>query len=270
MKKSLLCFVLMLLVACTFALTGCSVDATKTDLEKIQEQKIINIGITIYEPMDYFGEDGETIVGFDADLANEFAASIGCRARFVTIKWGEKVLELNGGYIDLIWNGMTATDELAKNIDLSIAYATNYQCVVVQKNAENEYVNADSLKGKTVAVESGSAGDTEASKFVDPVRVNSQLDALNEVKAGTSAAAVLDYTMAYSLVGKNDYQDLVIIDANKISFEQEVFAIGARKGSDLTAKLNEFLMNKYKDGSLETLAKNYSVGLNEDAFKQTK
>lgn len=261
MKKIFSLLFLFVLVVLGF---GCK---KNSDIEKVKKNGTMNIGITIYDPMDYFDEDGETIIGFDADLANEFCESLGIRARFTLINWDSKEMELNGGYIDLIWNGMTATDELGEKIAFSTFYATNFQCAVVKKGEESKYNSTDDLKGKQVAVERGSAGDSAVSGILTPNKVNSQLDALNEVKAGTSNVAVIDYTMAYSLVGKNDYSDLVIIDSTKISFEKEVFAIGARKNSDIIAELNKFLKKKYDDGSLKELAIKYGVALNEEAFK---
>ena len=246
------------------SLASCS--KGNSDLTKVQNSKVLYVGITIYEPMDYFGEDGETIVGFDADLSNLFAESLNAKAKFVPISWDSKVLELNGGYIDLIWNGMTASDELGSKIDFSLPYATNYQCVVVKDNVEG-YTATSSLASKKVAVEQGSAGDSVVGDLNAKVnRVTSQLDALNEVLAGTSDCCVIDYTMAYSLVGKGNYQSLSIVDSNKIAFEKEVFAVGLRKGSDLSAKLNEFLTASYNSGKLEELALNYGVAINKEAF----
>lgn len=265
MKKILcLVFAICLCFSMVMLFTSCS---NNSDLNKVKNNKVIYIGMTFYEPMDYLGEDGETIVGFDADLANEFANSLGISCKFVPITWSNKVLELNGGYIDLIWNGMTMGDELGKSIDFSLAYATNYQCVVVKDNLES-YTSKDSLKTKKVAVEQGSAGDTVVSDLgISPNRVKSQLDSLNEVLAGTSDCAVLDYTMAYSVVGKGNYTNLKIVDAEKISFDQELFGVGLRKDSDLKAKLDTFLKDKYKDGTLTKLAEKYGVALNESSFK---
>ena len=250
----------------TLVMTSCS--GKKSDLEKVQNNKVLYVGITIYEPMDYFADDGETIIGFDADLASAFAETLGAKAKFIPIAWDSKVAELNGGYIDCIWNGMTASDELGKQIDFSVAYATNYQCVVV-KNAVSSYTGKDSLKSKKVAVEQGSAGDTVVSDIgVNANKVTSQLDALNEVVAGTSDCAVIDYTMAFSLVGKGNYKDLVIVDSNSISFNQEVFAVGLRKGSDLTSSLSEFLKQSYSSGQMTELAEKYGVGLNTSALSK--
>ena len=246
------------------SLASCS--ANSGDLKKIETNKVIYVGITIYDPMDYFDLDGETIIGFDADLSNMFAESLNAKAKFVPISWDSKVLELNGGYIDLIWNGMTASEELGTKIDFSLPYATNYQCVVVKNNI-GDYLDTTSLQNKKVAVEQGSAGDTSVGTLSNKInRVNSQLDALNEVLSGTSDCAVIDYTMAYSLVGKGNYANLSIVDASKISFEKEVFAVGLRKGSDLKAKLDDFLRVNFKNNKLDELANKYGVAINKDAF----
>lgn len=238
-----------------------------SDLKKVTDNKVIYVGITIYDPMDYFAEDGETIIGFDADLANMFADNLGIKAKFVPICWDSKVLELNGGYIDVIWNGMTKTEELAKNIDFSLAYATNFQCVV--KKASTVIDKVEDLNGKKVAVEQGSAGDTTVTSLnLNPNRVGSQLDALNEVLAGTSDACVIDYTMAYSLVGKGSYEALEIVSAEKIAFDQEVFAVGFRKNSDLIKKLDDFFKECYNNGKLNELALKYGVAINETEFKK--
>ena len=246
-------------------ISGVACNKKDSDLKKVTDNKVIYVGITIYDPMDYFDEDGETIIGFDADLANMFAEKLGIKAKFVPISWDSKVLELTGGYIDVIWNGMTKTEELAKSIDFSLAYATNYQCVVT-KTAVIEKV--EDLNGKKIAVEQGSAGDTTVTDLnLNANRVNSQLDALNEVLAGTSDACVIDYTMAYSLVGKGSYEALSIVSASKVAFDQEVFAVGFRKNSDLIKKLDDFFKECYDNGKLNELALKYGVAINEDAFK---
>ena len=250
-----------------FGLLGfASCSSNQSDLKKVENNRVLYVGITIYDPMDYFDEDGETIIGFDADLANLFAESLNVKAKFVPISWDSKVLELNGGYIDLIWNGMTASEELGKKIDFSLPYATNYQCVVV-KNNQDSYQNSSSLADKKIAVEQGSAGDSSATDLSNQInRVNSQLDALNEVVSGTSDCAVIDYTMAYSLVGKGNYSNLTIIDSSKISFDKEVFAVGLRQGSNLKQKLDAFFKECYANKKLEELALKYGVAINTEAF----
>ena len=255
---------LPLLMVSGLALVGCN---SKSDLNNIKNAGFLNVGITIYEPMDYFDEDGETIIGFDAELSEAFAESLDVDVRFTIIKWDSKILELNSGKIDLIWNGMTITDELKENVDLTIPYATNYQCVVTKTANIGDYTSADVLKDKKVAVELGSAGEDAASDVTNVNKVSSQEAALLEVKAGTSDCAIIDVTMANSVVGKGDFADLSTVDASLIAFDKEDFGVGLRKGSNLTSNLNQFFKDSYQSGLLDDLSKKYNVALNTETLK---
>ena len=121
-----------LAIATLFTFTGC---AKVADLKKVQDAGKIVVGITDYAPMDYQDENGKWI-GFDAELAEMFAAELGVPCEFFEIAdWGAMATELQANQFDLIWNGMTATEELGKQIDLSIPYAKNAQVLIINKNA---------------------------------------------------------------------------------------------------------------------------------------
>ena len=230
------------------------------------KQKLI-VGITDYKPMDYRDENGKWI-GFDAELAEMFAEYIGREVVFQEIIWNNKVADLNSGAIDLVWNGMTASAELGEKIDFSLAYARNEQVLVVKSGSGITAENAATYK---VAVEKGSAGNTVAEEILKVAEANlnkaeKQLDALLEVAAGTSEVAVVDLTLATSVLGKGEFADLEIIEDT--DYGAEVFAVGLKQGSELKAKLDEFLKAKYADGTIARLAEKYeSVIVNEDALK---
>lgn len=251
-------------LAMCLSFTACGKPTDSSDLKKVKETGKLVVGVTLYEPMDYLNNDGEW-TGFDAELAQEFAKKIGVNCQLVIITWGQKVAEINSRQIDLIWNGMTASDELGKEIDFSVSYAKNAQVAVVKSGSS--ITTKEQIKTAKVSVEAGSAGETitEEEKMTNVIPVAAQVDALNEVKAGTSDVAIIDITMAQSVVGKGDFSTLKIIDG--ISYGDEIFAVGLRKGSDIKAELDTFLKAKYADGSLAALAEKYSVGLNTEALK---
>jgi ABC-type amino acid transport substrate-binding protein len=162
-------------------------------------------------------------------------------------------------------DGQYVLNELGEKIDFSVSYAKNAQVAVVKKGST---LTVDGVKDAKIAVENGSAGATVADETIKGTKVNkvtAMVDALNEVLAGTSDVAIIDITMAQSVVGKGAYADLQILDG--ASYGDEIFAVGLRQGSDLKAKLDAFLKAKYADGTLTKLAEKYSVGLNTDALK---
>lgn len=101
-----------------------------SDVAYIQEKGSLVVGITDFEPMDYKDENGNWI-GFDADMATLVAEKLGVEVKFVEIDWDNKIMELDSKNIDVVWNGMTLTDEVKESMECTNAYCNNAQVVVV-------------------------------------------------------------------------------------------------------------------------------------------
>ena len=252
----------LLLTGCVAVgmLAGCGsteeAAAEASDLAYVTDKGVLVVGITDFAPMDYKDENGEWI-GFDADMAKSFADSLGVEVEFVEIDWDNKILELDSKTIDCVWNGMTLTDEVKAAMDCSNAYCNNAQVVIVPTEIAEEYQTIESLDRLTYAVEAGSAGEKEVRELgfaCTPVKAQS--DAVMEVAAGTSEAAVIDSLMAAAMVGEGTaYEDLTYT----VKLNSEEYGVGFRKGSDLVAELNEFFAASYADGSMMECAETYGV-----------
>ena len=230
--------------------------AGESDMAYVQEKGTLVVGITDFAPMDYKDENGEWI-GFDADMAKAFAESLGVEAEFVEIDWDNKILELDGKTIDCVWNGMTLTEDVLSAMECSNAYCNNAQVVIVPTDVADQYQDEESLADLTFAVEAGSAGEEQVQALgLNYTPVTAQSDALMEVAAGTSDAAVIDSLMAAAMVGEGTgYEDLTYT----IGLNSEEYGVGFRKGSDLAAALNEFFASSYADGTMESVAETYGV-----------
>lgn len=261
---------LLLSAMCVFMLCACgnnnaavadnqsadSETAAVADIDKIKQAGVLVVGVTDFEPMDYIDADGNW-VGFDADLATEFAKSLGVEVKFVEIDWDNKVMELNGGTVDCIWNGMTLTDEVMSSMSCSNAYCNNAQVVIVNKDVAVDYDSVDKLGDLNFAVEAGSAGAEQAqANNLNYTEVQNQASALMEVAAGTSDAAIIDSLMAAAMVGEGtSYENLTYT----VGLNEEKYGVGFRQGSDLTAALNEYFKTSYSDGSMKAIAEKYGV-----------
>ena len=254
MKKtiSILCIVVLMFTL----FVGCGAKKAESDLAAVQEKGKLVVGITNFEPMDYLDANGDWI-GFDADMARAFAASLGVEVEFVEIDWDNKVLELDGKTVDCIWNGMTLTDEVKSAMDCSNAYCNNAQVVIVPAAVADQYQTVEACADLQFAVEAGSAGQAEVEALGYAFTpVTAQADALMEVAAGTSDAAVIDSLMAAAMVGEGTgYADLTYT----VGLNSEEYGVGFRKGSDLVEKLNEFFAAAYADGSMQAAAETYGV-----------
>ena len=99
------------------------------DVAYIKDKGTLIVGITDFEPMDYKDENGEWI-GFDADMAKLVAEKLGVEVQFIEIDWDNKILELEAKSIDVVWNGMTLTNEVINAMQCTNAYCNNAQVVV--------------------------------------------------------------------------------------------------------------------------------------------
>ena len=104
----------------------------KSDLAYVKEKGTLVVGITEFEPMDY--KDGDKWIGFDADMARVVGKKLGVDVQFVEIDWDTKTMELESKNIDMVWNGMTLTDEVTSSMECTNAYCNNAQVVVVPEN----------------------------------------------------------------------------------------------------------------------------------------
>ena len=234
----------------------------ESDMAYVQDKGTLIVGITNFEPMDYQDANGEWI-GFDADLAKAFGESLGVEVQFQEITWDYKVEELDSRQIDVVWNGMTITDEVTSTMSIGTPYCTNYQVLVYPAASAADFENLTSLEGLNVAVESGSAGEDAALALgATTVPVQSQANTLMEVQAGTSDCAVIDVLMAAAMTGEGtSYADLAyslnLNDAQGLESEQ--YGVGFRQGSDLVDEFNTFWAEKVADGTVLEVATTYGL-----------
>ena len=234
--------------------------AEQTDWEYIKEKGTLVVGMTIFDPMNYYDADGK-LIGFDTELAEAVAAKLGIAIEFQEIEWNNKVIELNAKNIDCIWNGMTIREDLKAELDFSVPYSGNMQVPVINMKNADFFTTVESMNAAdvTVAAESGSAGEGAIDSDLsgaNKLTVPAQRDCLTELKSGTIDVGVIDYVMAEASVGEGtSYDDLMIVEG--IEFGKEEYGIGFRKGSDLTEMVNAALQELANEGIVEELRAKY-------------
>ena len=245
-------------------LTGCGqknsatdfeMDTGMSDLEYVQSKGTLVVGVTDYAPMDYL--DGEEWTGFDADLAEAFAESIGVTVELVEINWDKKTELLENRSIDCIWNGMTMTEELQQTIACSNPYLSNAQVIVLRGEQMEKYVDLESCQHLLFAVEAGSTGESLLRELkYRYTTFSTQKEALQSVRAKKADAAVIDIIMAsYYTDDGQEFEDLGF----HVSLNDEKICIGFRRNSDLKEQANVFLENRYEDNTISSLAEQYGI-----------
>ncbi|MDD3409925.1 MAG: amino acid ABC transporter substrate-binding protein [Eubacteriales bacterium] len=252
-RKSVLALVLAL-VLCLVSVSALAEDAS---LQKVLDKGTLVLGFDAsFPPMGYTDENGE-YVGFDLDVAAEVCSRLGVELVKQPIDWAAKDLELNNGNIDCIWNGMTATQERAETMSLSVPYLKNAQIVCVL--ADSAVNTLADLAGKTVAVQAGSAGadalaadpELTATFASAPVEYADYAMALLDLDNKGVDAVVIDIIVANYYIAQKNASYRVLDE----QLSPEEYAIGFRKDdAALTEAVNNTLIAMATDGKLAEIS----------------
>ena len=268
MKKLLALALAVMMMACL--ITGIAA-AEESDWDYISGKGKLVVGMTLFAPMNYY--DGDEFVGFDTELTKAVGEKLGVEIEFVEINWDSKEIELNSKNIDCIWNGMCITPERKENMSMTNAYLYNTQAIVAKTDKMADLLA--NLEGVNVVAEQGSTGEgkllgtieddetvvVSAKEFFSKsnyTAVDSMAKALMEVKSGTADIALVDSVCALAMVGEGtDYADMSVNLDNNFGLQE--YGIAFRKGSDVTEKVNEIIVELTKDGTVAEIAGRYGL-----------
>ena len=208
-----------------------------------------------FPPMGFRDEKNE-LVGFDIDLAREAGQRMGLELQFKPIDWSAKEAELAGKRVDMLWNGLTITEQRKEKIAFSSPYMENHQIIVVL--AKSGIKNKADLAGKVVGAQDGSSAvdaikkdEAVAKSFKELKTFGDNITALMDLSAGRLDAVVVDEVVGRFHVAKKADEYSVLED----NFGVEEYGVGLRKeDTELLAKLESALGAMKKDGKAAEIA----------------
>lgn len=276
--KRKLTILMLLCLSLTILVAGCGSSASKdADKEKapaadeswqtIKDQGYFTLGLDdAFPPMGFREEGTNDIVGFDIDLAKEAANRMGVEVKFQPVVWDTIIEELNGGNIDVIWNGLTITEDRQKQIAFTNPYIANRQIIIVQKNST--LTDKKSLAGKKIGVQAGSSAieaiekdQTTYKSFGELVQFDNNVDAMTDLASGRIDAVVVDEVVGRYYIAKKADQYKVLEE----NFGEEEYGVGLRKTDKaFLAELQKALDAMKADG---TSAKISEKWFGEDIMK---
>ncbi len=251
---------LSLLTALLVISAGCGKEKSNdSSLQKVKEKGYFIVGLDDqFPPMGFRGQDNE-ITGFDIDLAKEAAKRLGVKVQFKPVVWDGIIMSLNRGDIDVIWNGLTITDERSRQILFSKAYLNNRQIIIVKNDSTAK--NLSDLKEKTIGLQRGSssekalASNASFSKSIKGVKkFESNTLALMDLAAGRIDAVVIDEIVGrWNMAIKPGVYRVLDEDLGK-----ELYGVGIRKSDEtFKAELDRVLDEIKNDQVGEEISKKW-------------
>ena len=253
MKKRLFLFVAAMMTMLMLAACG-SDDEGATSSDK----KVLKVGMeAAYAPFNWSQKDDanggvaidgskEYAAGYDVEIAKKIADGLGMELKVVKTDWDGLVPSLQSGAIDLVIAGMSPTEERKQTIDFSENYYTSDFVIVVKK--DGAYANAKTLKDFAGAKITGQQATTHYDVIDQIEGVNKQVAATDfgamrvQLQSGAIDGYVSERPEGISAEMALDNFAYIIPEPN---FEADpaatAIAVGLKKGSDLTEKINNVL-----------------------------
>ncbi len=236
-------------------------EAADQSWQAIEDKGSFTLGFDqAFPPMGFKDENGD-FVGFDIDMAKEVASRLGLELNLQPVNWDTKSVELSGGNIDVIWNGLTINDDNKKDMLFSDPYMNNRQIIVVA--ADSDINTIADLAGKVVAAQIDSSGlaaieaqpDVKAT-FADLIQAPDYVEAFMELKQGTIDAVVVDEIFGrYHIAQENAADTYRVLDE---SLGDEQYGIGFRTGDQaFRDKIQETLNAMIADGKAAEISQKW-------------
>ena len=190
--------------------------------------------------------------GYDVMIAKKIATELGKELVVVKMDFNALIPAVKAGTVDLIIAGMSPTAERQQEVDFSDAYYQSNLVLVVRK--DGAYAKATSLadfNGAKVVAQQGTfhndALQAQASQYgILPQTPLADFPALiNALNTKSVDAYVAEEPGAIENCASNDAFTYIHLKNNDTGFdasdEDTAIAVGIKKGSDLTAQINQIL-----------------------------
>lgn len=205
-------------------------------LERSKQQIIVG-GDHYHPPYEFIDENGQP-AGYNVELTRAIAEVMGINVEIKLGEWSEMRKKLTDGDIDVL-QGMSYSDERAKNFDFSPPHAIVHQSIFARRG--DPVVDVSSLKGKEVIVQRGDIMEDyliEHHVGAKLIPVDTHADALRLLASGQGDYALVANLPALYLTQQLGLTNIVPV-ARPFSLS---YGYSVRKGqSDLLAQFSEGL-----------------------------
>ncbi len=246
MKKLLSLLLCVAMVATIF--TGCKKD-----------DKWVIATDTVFKPFEYKDADGN-FVGIDVEILAAIAEDQGFEYELNSLGWDAAIAACQSGQADGMIAGASITDERKKSGWIfSDGYYTATQCMAVTKDSKIK--SFDDIKGKKVAVKTGTQGATYAESLkeqykLDLVYYEDSPTMYQAVEGGQAVACFEDTPIMAASIKEGDLK-LQIVEGSENEGSDYGFAIFNSDNEELLDMFNEGLKNIKENGKYDEIINKY-------------
>lgn len=217
-----------------------------------------------YPPMESVGEDGETIVGADADLVQALAVTMGLKAKMQKATFDSILAGISSGKYDLGMSSFTDTKDREKTVDF-VTYASVGTGFFVKKGSQ-KFSSLDQLCGVKVAVEKGTTQQIDSQKqskkctsagkpAVQLQTFTDQNGANLAIQSGRAQVGLADFPVVINIVDKSNGQ----FEQTGTQYGVAPYGIALPKNSGLDKPLQAAMQKLIDSGVYAKILKKWDI-----------
>ena len=244
---------LNLLIGCSSNSGTASTSSSKSSsLDNIRDNRKLVVGMSAdYAPYEFHTiiDGKDQIIGFDVDVANEIASSLGVELEIREMDFGMLLAALQSGKIDMVISGMSPNAEREKSVDFSDVYYKAVQSILVLDRNKNIYTSLEDLANKKIGVQMGAIQARIAEEQIENANITelTKVDQLiTELKSGKIDAVVVEKPVAETFLTEIP-----------VKYDDGGAAIAVKKGSsDLLDEVNNVIDGLISNGKIDEFVVN--------------
>jgi polar amino acid transport system substrate-binding protein len=248
----------------TAAVNAQKVDAIASTVpEAIKSSGKLIVGVNIpYTPNEFKDPSGK-IVGFDVDLMNAIAATLGLKAEFREADFAKIIPSIQGETFNVGMSSFTDTKEREQSVD----FVTYFSAGSLWARKAGAGIDPENACGKKVAVQATTTQETDelparskkctdaGKPAIDIIKFDGQDAATNAVVLGQADAMSADSPVTLYAIKQSNGK----LEAAGEIFDSAPYGWPVKKGSPLAQSLLQALQHLIDDGTYKTIATNWGV-----------
>lgn len=260
------------------SLTGCGGSGASSKghltIEQIKKNgKLIVATEAAYEPFEYLDKDGETIIGYNADLFKKICDDLGVELDYMDVPFQGILAGLEAKKYDIVGATLGITKERADKYTMTVPIQKGTTAFIKKKGNDNIKTPED-MEGKVVGTQTSCYNEPDVKAYNEKLISNGGKgykelktydgfpDAYMELKNGKLDLVAQNYASLAALVKNNPDDYEFVEDGNgnpaMVSDTNTWLSWAVRKSdTELSDYINSEIKKFKKDGTLDKLQKKW-------------
>ncbi|MCV7173065.1 MULTISPECIES: ABC transporter substrate-binding protein [Mycolicibacterium] len=248
----------------TTAATATKVDEIANSVpEAIKSTGKLVVGTDPTYPPNEFKDASGQVIGFDVELMNAIAATLGLTAEYRQSAFDKIIPSVQGGTYNVGMSSFTDSKEREQQVD----FVTYFEAGSAWAQRAGAGINPEDACGKRVAVQTATVQDTdempmrtqkciaEGKPAINVVKFDDQTAATTAVRLGQADAMSADSPVTAYAIKQSEGK----LEAAGEVFDSAPYGWAVQKGSPLAEPLKKALEHLIESGTYEQVAKNWGA-----------